>query len=54
MPSVKQETMDHTTNEHKVQLKEFQVHNTSVPPPTYSHGKLYCHNLVHCFKLRYK
>jgi len=50
MPSVKQETMDHSTNEHKVQLKEFQVHNTSVPPPTYSHASLKNLDIVSQFR----
>ena len=39
MPGIKQESMDYSTNEHKVQLKEFQVLNTSVPPPSYTNGK---------------
>jgi len=30
--------MDHSTNQHKVNLKEFQLLNTSVPPPTYTHA----------------
>jgi len=47
MPTVKQEKMDVTsedsrddqnTKSNRVQLKEFQVLNTSVPPPTYSYG----------------
>ena len=48
MPTVKQEKMDVTsedsgddqnTKRNRVQLKEFQVLNTSVPPPSYSYGK---------------
>ena len=50
MPTVKQEKMDVTsedsrddqnTKSNRVQLKEFQVLNTSVPPPTYSYGKTF-------------
>ena len=40
MPSVKQEKMDLSTYQNKVQLNEFQLLNTSVPPPTYTNGKL--------------
>lgn len=48
MPSIKQEKMDvssgdssddQNTNENRVQLKEFQLLNTSVPPPTHIYGK---------------
>ena len=48
MPSVKQEKMDvssddssdnQNTNGNRVQLKEFQVLNTSVPPPSHIYGK---------------
>ena len=50
MPSIKQEKMDVSSssedsedgNVHvqRVQLKEFQILNTSVPPPSHTHGKV--------------
>ena len=53
MPSIKQETMDTSTssdhpenpylNTNRIQLREFQLLNTSVPPSTHTPGKLKPH-----------
>ena len=50
MPSIKQEKMDTSTssdhpenpylNTNRIQLREFQLLNTSVPPTTHTPGKL--------------
>lgn len=59
MPSIKQEKMDvssgdssddQNTNENRVQLKEFQLLNTSVPPPTHIYGASKKHDNVSKFR----
>merc|ERR1712018_998858 len=46
--------MDYSTNEHKVQLKEFQVLNTSVPPPSYTHASIKNLDIVSQFRSKFR
>jgi len=64
MPSIKEEKMDVSSpsddskdtdaNVQRIQLKEFQILNTSVPPPSYSRGSSKKHDSISkfCSKLR--